>query len=360
MIERAKNERWLTITFYLLSAVVLIFAFKYLGKLMLPFIIGFLFAMLIRSFVRFVENVTGMNSKISAGICTAVCYIFIFAVIFLIARALISEIIHLFDNLPKIYENNISPLIKRIELLLWDVNGKNSEFEKMLASFLSNAEDEIIDFIKTLSGNAAEKIGHTLLKIPDIFITITVTIVASFFISIDYDTIKKFLVSHIENNTKHSVRKIKGVLFEAVSKICLSYLLIFLITFTELAAGLFLLRVRYFLVVSLVIAVLDIFPVLGTGTVLVPWAIIELLNGNKPFAIGLLALFLIISIVRNIIEPKLIGKNSGIHPIATMIAMYVGLKIGGVICAILLPFILIVFKQLKEKGGEWSNQLFGR
>ncbi len=349
-MTNAKKDGRFRMIFYLLLIVALFFAFKYLADLLLPFIIGFLFAMLIRSFVRFVENVTGMNSKISAGICTLVCYILIFSAIFFIARALISEIIHFFDNLPRIYETNISPLIHRFELYLSDINGQNSEFEKMIASFLANAEDEIVDIIKTFSGNAAEKIGQILLKIPEIFVTITVTIVASFFISIDYDAIKKVLVSHIENNAKYRVGKIKEVFFDAVGKICASYLLIFLITFAELAAGLFLLKVKYALVISLIIAIADIFPVIGTGTILVPWSVIELLNGNKPLAIGLLAIFLIISIVRNIIEPKLIGKNSGIHPVATMIAMYVGLKIGGVLCAILLPFTLIVIKHLKDKG----------
>ena len=350
MKANLKNDGHIKTIVYVLTALSLLFCFKYLADLLLPFIIGFLFAVLIRSFVRFVENVTGMNSKVSAGICTAVCYIFIFTVVFLTLRALICEIIHFFDNLPKIYESNISPIIKRIELLLSGVDGKSGEFEKMIASFLDNAEGEIINFIKTLSGNAAEKIGKTLLKIPEIFVTITVTIVASFFISIDYDVIKKFLISNIENNTKHRVNKIKGAIFEAVGKLCVSYVVIFLITFSQLATGLFLLKVRYALAISLIIALADIFPVIGTGTILLPWSIIELLNGNKPLAIGLIALFLIISIVRNIVEPKLIGKNSGIHPVVTMIAMYVGLKIGGVIYAILLPFALIIIKQLKQNG----------
>ena len=344
----AKNERNHKVILYILIVFLFLVTFRFLANAFLPFIIAFLFAVLIRSFVGFVENVTGMNTKISAGICATVCYALFFLAVFLTAKALICEAISLFDNLPRIYETSISPLLQKAEQFLLDLNGGGGEFKKIMASFLENAEGEIISLIKTLSGNAAEKIGQTLLKIPEIFITITVTIVASFFISIDYDSIKKFFLSHARDSHKHSVSKIKGVFFDAVGKMCVAYLLIFIITFAELVIGLFLLRVKYALVISFVIAVADIFPIIGTGTILIPWSILELLNGNKPLSIGLLTIFLIISVVRNIIEPKLIGQNSGIHPLVTMIAMYVGLKIGGVMYAILLPFIVIIIKRLKE------------
>lgn len=335
---------------FVLSLSALFIIFRYLGGLLLPFIIGFVFAMLIRNFVRFIEKATGMNSKISAGICTAICYILIFALVFFAVRALIGEIIRFFDNLPEIYEINISPIIKRAEKYFSDMSGRNSEFEKMVASILGNAENELVNFVKTLSGNAAEKLANLLLKIPDLFVTITVTIVASFFISMDFDTINNFFLSQFGKNTKQRFVKLKEVLFDAAGKVCLSYLLIFLITFAELTAGLFLLRVKYALVISMVIAIADIFPIIGTGTILIPWAVIELTNGDRPLALGLFVLFLIISVVRNIIEPKIIGKNSGIHPIATMIAMYLGLKIGGVIYAIAFPFFLIIIKELNAKG----------
>jgi len=344
--QKNKKVRWLICV---LATVAMLFAFKYLANLFFPFIIGFLFSALIRKCVQFVEKVTGMNLKISAVICTALAYTLIFALLFVVARALISEVIRLIDNLPNIYEKNILPLIQGFELRLSNASGKHSEFEKMLMSVLNNAESEIAGVIKTFSADAAEKIGDFLLKIPEFFVTVTVTIVASFFISADYDNIKKFFISHVGSDSKRKASKIKGALFESIGKLCVAYFIIFVITFAQLATGLYLLKVKYAFALSLVIAIADIFPIIGTGTILIPWSIIEVFNGNKPLALGLVALFLIISIVRNIIEPKLIGKNSGIHPVATMIAIYVGLKTGGFLYAILCPFLLIIIKQLKEK-----------
>ncbi|MBQ8868507.1 MAG: sporulation integral membrane protein YtvI [Oscillospiraceae bacterium] len=321
-----------------------------MGTFLLPFIIGFIFAMLIRSFVRFIEDVTGMNSKISAGICTAMCYVLIFLLIYFTVRLFTGEIIRFFDNLPQLYETKIAPTIKKIEQLISGFGGKNSEFEKMITSFLIGAENELSAFFKTLSGNAAESLAKLLLKIPDLLVTITVTIVSSFFISIDYTAINDFFLSQLKPKTRERFTQIKEVFFKSVSRICVSYFLIFLITFAELSVGLFLLRVKHPLVISMVIAVADIFPVIGTGTILIPWSMIELLNGNKPLALGIFVLFLIISVVRNIIEPKIIGKNSGIHPVATMVAMYVGLKLGGVVCAVALPFVIIILKELNDKN----------
>lgn len=343
------RKKLLDIALSILIIIVFLAAFRYFGNLLLPFVIGFIFATLIRSFVKFIEKATGMNSKISAGICTAVCFVVIFVLVFVAVRAVVGEVIRLADNLPELYENNISPIIKRAEQFFSSINKGDSGFEKMLLSFFANAENKALDFVTTLSGNAAEKLANLLIKIPDLFVTVTVTIVATFFISIDYDTINDYLMSRLENTTKSKLTIIKETLFDAVGKMCLSYLFIFLITFAELAAGLFLLRIKYALVISLIIAVADIFPVIGTGTILLPWAVIELVNGNKPLALGLFALFLIISVVRNIVEPKLIGKNSGIHPIATMAAMYVGLKIGGILCAIAFPFAIMILKELNDK-----------
>ena len=151
-------------------------------------------------------------------------------------------------------------------------------------------------------------------------------------------------------NNKKQLYVIKEVLTTTVFRICSSYFFIFLITFLELFIGLVLLKVKYALVISAIIAIADIFPIIGTGTILIPWSIIELMGGNNPLALGLFTLYLIITVVRNIIEPKIIGKNSGVHPLATLAAMYIGLKMGGVSLAILLPFVLIIFTELNKRG----------
>ncbi len=127
-----------------------------------------------------------------------------------------------------------------------------------------------------------------------------------------------------------------------------AYAILMAVTFAELALGLSILRVDKAILVAALIAVIDLLPVLGTGGVMVPWIIVELIKGNIPFAIGLAVLYLIIIIVRNILEPKLIGKQIGLHPLVMLICMYVGLKLFGFIGLFALPVAVVIAKQLYD------------
>ena len=128
------------------------------------------------------------------------------------------------------------------------------------------------------------------------------------------------------------------------------YIIIFLLTFLELFVGLSLLGIRNSAALAITIALADILPLIGTGTILIPWGIISLLIDRAPLAVGLFTLYLIITIVRNIIEPKIIGKNIGLHPLLTLSSMYIGLKIGGIFWAVLLPILLMIIKILNDNG----------
>jgi len=121
-----------------------------------------------------------------------------------------------------------------------------------------------------------------------------------------------------------------------------------LITFIELALGLSVLRVEGAITIAALIATIDILPVFGTGGVVIPWAIIELIKGNTPFAIGLAVLYVIITVVRNILEPKMVGKQIGLHPLAMLVCMYVGVKLFGFIGLFALPVALVMVKHLYE------------
>ena len=111
------------------------------------------------------------------------------------------------------------------------------------------------------------------------------------------------------------------------------------VTLILLCLGLVLLRVRYALLWALGITVLDAFPILGTGTVLLPWALICFLQGNTPRAIGLLGLYAVISLTRSVLEPKLVGRHLGLDPLAALVALYAGYKLWGIGGMILAPLL---------------------
>lgn len=147
--------------------------------------------------------------------------------------------------------------------------------------------------------------------------------------------------------------KIKDIFINSVLKLVKGYLILMLITLLELVAGLYLLRVKYAPIIALIISVVDVLPVLGTGTVVIPWGIIEIIMGNGAKAVGLFVLYAVITLVRSFAEPKIIGNQIGINPLFTLIAMFVGLKTLGFLGVLIFPTVLIVtveyYKQQMDK-----------
>ena len=135
-----------------------------------------------------------------------------------------------------------------------------------------------------------------------------------------------------------------------------SYATIIFITFCEVAIGLNILKLigvydgGYLVAISIVTAVVDILPVLGTGTVMIPWAVINFFTGNVGLGIGLLILYAIITVIRQILEPRLVAMNVGIHPVLTLMGMYLGVQLFGVIGIFLLPITFVLLKALNDEG----------
>ena len=145
--------------------------------------------------------------------------------------------------------------------------------------------------------------------------------------------------------------KIKNILVNSVFKFAKGYLIILGITFSELFLGFTVLKIKYVLLLAAVISLIDILPVLGTGTVLIPWAAVEFIMGNTAKGTSLAALYIVITVVRNFAEPKIIGKQMGIKPLFTLLAMFIGIKLFGLAGIFILPIMLIVvIEYYKDKS----------
>ncbi len=144
--------------------------------------------------------------------------------------------------------------------------------------------------------------------------------------------------------------KTKELFVKNILKMLRGYLLLMFLTFCELALGLSILRVEHSVAVALLIAIVDILPILGTGTVLIPWAIFCFATGNIVLGIGLAVMYAIITVIRNFAEPKVIGMQVGLPPVVTLFAMYVGLQFFGLLGVFAFPVLLIIAKSLQDSG----------
>jgi len=129
-----------------------------------------------------------------------------------------------------------------------------------------------------------------------------------------------------------------------------AYAIILLITFALLLMGFMMLGMKNSLSLAVLVAFVDILPVLGVGIVLIPWAIFSFIVGDTATAVAIALLYAVIAVTRQIIEPHIIGKRTGLHPLVTVIALYIGFNVMGFFGMILFPFIMIIIKYLNDSG----------
>jgi sporulation integral membrane protein YtvI len=175
-------------------------------------------------------------------------------------------------------------------------------------------------------------------------------VIALIYFSLDLDRIIRFIEGILPEKIKSRVTNIKENVISLVWKYLKSYFFIMLITFTVMALGLFILRVDNLLLISLIIAALDILPVIGVGTVLIPWSLFSFFRADLFRGVGLLILFMVNAIIRQLAEPKILGKNLNLRPLLTLVFIYVGYSLFGFAGIILLPVIGVVVSVYLKKN----------
>ncbi len=192
--------------------------------------------------------------------------------------------------------------------------------------------------------------------IPSLFLSALVTVISCVFMTADYENIRDLLLGLFADEKAEKLRVSKRTVTKGVGKLFKAYATIMLITFSEMFLGLYLIKIigaykgGYIAIIAFVTCIVDIVPVLGTGTVLIPWAVISLLLGNYGLGIALLILYAVITVLRQIIEPKLVANQVGLPAIVTIMAMFLGAKMFGAFGIIVLPLSVIVFKLMYDEG----------
>ncbi|MDE6385706.1 MAG: AI-2E family transporter, partial [Eubacterium sp.] len=193
-------------------------------------------------------------------------------------------------------------------------------------------------------------------SVPSALIGIVIGIVAWIFFAKDYDHIVKFIRLQLPESKKNLLVEIKQVFSKTILKMVRAYALIMFITFCELAIGLTILKLigvmnnSYTFIIAIAIAIFDILPVAGSGGILIPWALIALISGDVGQAIGLIVIYIVISIIRQYIEPKIVGDSLGVNPLVTLAGLYFGLKLFGFMGMFIVPILVMTLKAFNDTG----------
>lgn len=199
--------------------------------------------------------------------------------------------------------------------------------------------------------------------IPSLFLTMLVTVVSCVFMTADYEIIKKMLLGFCREENRQKLINTKRTITRGVSKLFKAYATLMIITFTEMFIGLSFMKLigvykgGYIAIIAFVTCIVDIIPVLGTGTVILPWAVYSFITGNVGLGIGLIVLYAVITVLRQVIEPKLVANQVGLPAIVTIAAMFIGARVFGAFGIILLPLTVIILKLMYDEGVIGNKKL---
>ncbi len=313
----------------------------------MPFIIAFVIALIIEPAIRYLMKKINLTRKMSSIIIFLLAFTIIIGSITWGIVTLISESTNLLQTL-NIY---IDKAYTQIQDTIGKMNITKISISRNVFNFMQDASSEILFKVSGWLTEFLTKLITAITSIPTIAIYTVITILSLYFICTDRIYMLDFMEYHMPSKW---VQKI-AIHIKEITKNLGGYLkaeaILVLVSFIISVVGLYILKfvgmnVTYPLLIALAIAFVDALPILGSGTVMVPWAIISALNGDIRLGIGITALWIIMSIARQFLTPKIVSGKIGIHPIFTLIAMYTGFKVIGVMGMLIGPIVLIILKSV--------------
>jgi sporulation integral membrane protein YtvI len=348
--ENKHLRRGLYCLYGAVTIILLWLILRYALPWLLPFIVAIALARLIEPVVRRLTE----NYQFRRGVASAVCTIIIFAAlialtVFIIGRAVI-ELTAFVNNLPTLLKS-----VTKTATIIGDrINSYIKSAPPEIQDYMTNVLDGFTARSAQLPAELSGKILGILTNVakmtPKLVLFFFTCALSVFFMSCGYKEVTGFILRQIPKSRHKTMRDFKNDLFCTFGKWLKAELMLAGITFTEMTVAFLFMRIDFAILLALLVAFVDLLPVLGSGAVLIPWAIVTFIGGNIKNGIALIVIFLVNTAVRSLLEPKLIGRQIGLPPIVTLIAMYVGFCSVGVVGMVLFPIGIIMVKHLNDKG----------
>ncbi len=347
---RAYCKALANIILALIGAVVLITVVPRVLSFFMPFVVAWIIALLASPMVKFLEDKLRIKRK--AG--TACVIIAVIALIILIgygiAAFLIDQIQGLMHDLPDIWEglqiqiDEISRSFSRLAASL------PKDVQESWAYFFENVETSLGEWVAGLGTPSMSWLGNMAKQLPNLFVAVIMCLVAAFAFTAERTNMRNFMQDYMPETLKKYWDMIRVSLSGAVGGYLKAQLKIEFWIYLILTAGLFILRIDYAPVLAIFIAVLDFLPVFGTGTILWPWIVFEIFSRDYKLAVGLAVIWGVSQVVRQMIQPKIMGDSMGMHTLPTVFLLYIGYKVSGIFGMIVAVPIGIIFVNMYQAG----------
>lgn len=316
-------------------------AWAYLLPYVLPFVLAAFIALLMDPAVNAAERWLRLPRGIAVAVVMLLGVILCAVVLIGLSAAVVAEFKGLQSTLGSLFSRGRDLIVQLVQSYEAVSEQLPADARTMLGNVLSNAQEQAEKFLNDLP-----KMLQRISSLPTLIIVSAVTTVATFFFSRDKRIIVNFLLSLLPAEWKHKVNAAKADVMVAAVGFVKAELSLIALTLLLSIIGLNLIGAGYTFVTGVIIGILDVVPVLGPGLLFIPWAAVNFILGNWGFGIGLVAVYAVTSAVRQFLQAKVLGDRIGLHPLATLLAIYLGLKIFGAMGIVFGPATVIILKAL--------------
>lgn len=322
----------------------------------MPFVAGWIIALIAGPLVRFFEEKVKIRRKVGSAFVIVVVIALVVTLIYFAGAKLIDQVIGLIGALPDMWagmESDLNDIGRTLNVV---VRKLPQNMQDSLNDFLGTIGSWLGDFFGRIGSPTIAAAGNLAKQLPSIFIGLIMALLSSYFFVAERGQINEWCRKHMPASVQLRYQMIRNSLVRSVGGYFKAQLKIEVWMYFLLLIGLGVLHVNYFALIALGIACMDFLPFLGTGTVLIPWAIIKILTADYKMAVGLLIIWGGGQLARQLIQPKIVGDSMGVPPLPTLFLLYIGYKLGGVIGMIVaVPAGLLVYSMYQEGAFETTK-----
>ena len=353
--EKVEMRRRFIINFvYFLIFVGIVFlVLRYLAAWMMPFVLAFVVAMLLQKPVKWLVKLTKGGKKFFSVALVVAMVLLLAGLVLLIGWSVVSWVIDVVSDPSTIQtlQSGLMSIGNAVQQALSKLsNTLPEDAVQSLMTAINSVTERLISAVSGLFASITSWALSLTKQLPMGIVSFIFWIVASVFCTMDYDNIIGFFARQLPEKTCRLISVTKEYCVHTVFKVLRAYLLLMLITFVELCIGFSVLGLKSAILLGAIVAVVDILPVLGTGTVLIPWSLLALILGDYKMFIGIGLMYIIITVVRNVLEPRLVSEQIGLNPLVTLFFMFLGLQSIGVVGMFVFPIVVMVLKKLQDAG----------
>ena len=351
-MEMPKNKhlRFLLITIYIIIGYFFITKIlPHVLSIFFPFLLAALVAVITRPFVRLLKRLK-LPNLLASLLSLVLVLAMVSGILFALLGRLVMEVTQLSVQLPA-FISSLPAKLRQFEQQWYAFsNALTPEASRYINDAIVNLSTSIFSLIAPATRKVSNAVTEIASSLPNALIFSVVFLLSCVFFTKDYDFLTKSISNQFSATNLNKLRQIKGYTFLALGKYLKGVAIILCITFAELLTGFLILDIKYAFLLALLLALIDALPAIGTGAVLIPWGVFQLINRQYKMGISLIVLYLIILIVRQLIEPKIMASSLGTYPVLTLIGMYAGLKLFGFLGLVLTPIVLAVIVYMQKAG----------